>query len=503
MESERSVKEMMFRRCMAALAIVVGYVSVCSGGHPIDMTLWRGETNVRILHDYAEIGAAPAGVDIRVGTALEVRYLDRPLGTHYSSFADRVVWGSSECGVRVVSVAVGEDVRPGIYVCGDLRLNVLDRVLPPPREWRYFLDLWQHPWAVARWNGVKPFSERHYAAMRPLWELLATAGQKALTVTIVDRPWNHQCYDAYRSMVRRVRKDDGTWRFDYRIFDEYVAFGRSCGIGPKIACYTMCPWEYEVYWENERGEEQSARAEPGSAAFADYWGSFLVDFAAHLKQKGWFDDVYVALDERGPDDVAKIVAFLHQKASGLAISFAGRESPSDFAAKGFEIENCCVGLHRIQPGLGKEAAARRQKGFVTTSYVCCGPRYPNTFAASELLEAFWLGAYPAFGGLDGFLRWAWNSWGRDPLKDASYTGIKGGWLAGDTYLVYPDGSPSLRFLELRNGIIAAEKVRILREKGVLGAERIEAMERRYDREKAIQNKVDFGQIKAETEKLVN
>ena len=476
---------------------------VASASLPIDMTLWRGETNVRILHDYATVGPPPAGFEVKVGTACEVRYLESQFGTHYSSFADRVVWDSSELGVRVLSVTVGLDVKPGVYRCGDLRLTVQDRILPPSSEWKYYLDLWQHPWAVARWNKVTPFSAEHYEAMRPLWTLLATAGQKALTVTIVDRPWNQQCYDAYRSMIRRIKADDGSWRFDYSLFDEYVAFGRKCGIGPKIACYTMCPWDYEVFWENERGEEVSAKAEPGSETFADYWGAFLVDFSAHLKEKGWFKDAYIALDERGPDDVAKIVAFLHEKAPRLAISFAGRESPADFAAKGVEIENCCVGLRHLKSGLSADAAVRRAKGMTTTYYVCCSPRWPNTFAASDLHEAFWLGAYPAFAGLDGFLRWAWNSWGRDPIRDASYTGIKSGWMPGDTYLVYPDGSPSLRFLELRNGIIAAEKVRILRESGAAPATEFATLARRYDREGALKNEVDFKAIKTATEAFVN
>ena len=50
----------------------------------------------------------------------------------------------------------------------------------------------------------------------------------------------------------------GEWKFDYSIFDEYVEFGRSCGIGPHIACYTMCPWGYLVSWEDEKGEMQNA-----------------------------------------------------------------------------------------------------------------------------------------------------------------------------------------------------------------------------------------------------
>ncbi len=50
--------------------------------------------------------------------------------------------------------------------------------------------------------------------MRPVFELLATAGQKTITVPIVDLPWDHQCADAYHSMIDEP---------DYRTFDEYVA----------------------------------------------------------------------------------------------------------------------------------------------------------------------------------------------------------------------------------------------------------------------------------------
>jgi hypothetical protein len=101
-------------------------------------------------------------------------------------------------------------------------------------------------------------------------------------------------------------------------------------------------------------------------------------------------------------------------------------------------------------------------------------------------------------GLDGFLRWAWNSWPQDPVQDATYWA----WLAGDTYLVYPDGSPSLRFLELRNGIIAAEKVRLLKEKGLYKAE-FEKLASRFDPVEASQGKSDYVKLRTDTLKIVN
>ena len=486
------------KRIVLATATAVAVSSFAAREEAI--AAWRGETVTMRLHDHVTLGAAPDGFVVKEGVAREVRYLDRQFGSHYLFVADRVEWGSDEIGPRIVSVFVPADAKPGVYPCGDLRIRVIDRVLPPAREWKYNLDLWQHPWAVARYNGLKPFSPEHYAAMRPLWEMLAGAGQKALTVTLLDEPWNHQCYDAYRSMIRHVKRMDGSWSFDYSVFDAYVEFGRSCGIAPQIACYTMCPWDYQVTWEDESGRIFKEKAVPGSDAFREYWGDFLVDFAAHQKTKGWLDDTFIAMDERSPEDLVNIARFVQEKAKGLKISLAGNRSPSQF--KGIEIHNCCFALDKLSDELIAEAESRRQKGYVTSYYVCCSPTWPNTFMSSEADEAFWLGVYPAMSGLDGFLRWAWNSWPRDPMKDASYTGILSGWKAGDTYLVYPDGSPSLRFLALKNGIQAAEKLRILRKHSVLSAE-YEAVAEKFDRHAAVKGECDWTKLREDVLGIVN
>ena len=497
----------MGKRKFASVATLLTVVGLLTGfalavsARTENVTVWRGETVTFILRDYLTVGPAPEGLAVKTGTAKEVRYLDRPLGTHYRSVADRVVWGCDEPGVKVASVSAAADAQPGTYEVGDLRVKVLDRVLPPAKEWKYVLDLWQHPWAVARHAKVEPFSSAHYAAMKPLWEMLADAGQKALTVTILDLPWNHQCYDAYHSMVRHIRRKDGSWAFDYRVFDEYVAFGRSCGIGPWIACYTMCPWDYAVSWEDEDGGVHTERAVPGTEAFERYWGPFLADFAAHLKEKGWLGDTWLCMDERKPADVQNICRFVAEKAPGLRTFLAGNRAPSEF--KGIRIDHACFGLSHLTDELIAEAAARREQGMVTSCYVCCGPEHPNTMCANELEEAFWLGVYPAMAGLDGFLRWAWNSWPQDPIRDASCTGIGRGWPAGDTFLVYPDGSPSLRFLELRNGIVAAEKLRILREQGSLRKKDFASLAAKFDRKAAMENACDFAKLRSSVQKLVN
>ena len=409
-----------------------------------------------------------------------------------------------------------------------LNVKIVDRMLPPAKDRKYFLDLWQHPWAVSRYFNVEPFSKEHYAKMEPVWRALAESGCKALTVTLLDLPWNNQCYDGYHSMIGRVKTADGKWKFDYSIFDEYVAFGRKCGLGPDIACYTMCPWGYMVSWKEEvtgNGEgvtgnggivERREKLLPGTPEFENYWGDFLVDFERHLKEKGWFADTYIAMDERAPEDVRKIVDFIHKKSPGMKVAMAGNRSPAEFS--GMKIDNYCQGLIHLRkhPELLDELEPRRKAGCKTTFYVCATAMHPNTFMDSPYDEGFWLGAYPAMVGFDGFLRWAANSWPKDPYDDASFKTIRKGnlhWRPGDVFLVYPNGELSSRMIALRAGVVAAEKMRILREEGNgkrekgSAADDIEAAIKRiaapYGYKAAVRGEIDFAAFRRDVEKFVN
>ena len=485
---------------MKIKTLVVAAVAVAGAfalqARTFEVTAWRGETVAARVPDFAELGKAPDGIKVRFGVLESVKYAPTVESLQRLEVYDRVKWNSDDDGPRVVEVSVPADAKPGVYSCGMMNIRVVDRVLPPAKEWKYFLDLWQHPWAVSRYHDVKPFSKKHYAKMRPVYELLASAGQKTITTTILPEAWDHQCYDAYGTMIGRVKREDGTWQFDYSVFDEYVEFCRGCGLGPAICCYTLCPWGYVVRWQNAKGETESCVAKPGTKEFEDYWGVFLQAFATHLKQKGWFEKTYISMDERSIEDVKLIGEFVQKHAPGLRISMAGNQLPSQY---GVTIDDFCMILSdKINADYLKETAERRAKGMVTTYYVCCGPLYPNTFMSSGPGEAFWLGAYPAMIGLDGFLRWAWNSWPKDPKKDATYWA----WTAGDTFLCYPDGEPSWRFMELRNGIAAAEKVRLLKEQGLF-KEELAKVAALYKQDEATANKSNFVKIRQATLDVVN
>ncbi len=386
-----------------------------------------------------------------------------------------------------LSVAVPAGAEPGLYrgtltvtgagglaVAFPLELEVLEASLPEPRAWAFFLDLWQHPWAVARYHGVRPFSAEHYGLLEPIYRELADAGQKVLTTTIAELPWNHQNYDAYHTMVPRVKHADGSWAFDYTLFDAYVAFGRRCGIGPQIHCYTMAPWGNRVYYtDGATGDQVAVTLKPGTAEHEAYWGPFLKDFQSHLERTGWVEDTYIAMDERGPEETRATADSVKKYAPRLKIAMPGNHPPSHF--KGIDLANYCQFIAHVDAPFLEEARVRRAKGQVTTFYVCCGPRRPNTFTGSPTAEQVWLGYYAAASGLDGFLRWAFVNWPRDPLADTRF----GSWPAGDTFLLYPGPRSSVRWEMLRDGIEEAEKIRLLRERGAAG-EGLRAVLARFD-----------------------
>ena len=367
-----------------------------------------------------------------------------------------------------ITLDIPSDATPGTYTSTmqlfadgnkhssfSFSIDILPRVLPPASEWAFHLDLWQNPYAVARVHEVEPWSDAHWNALRPLMELLAGAGQKVITTTLNKRPWGGQTEDAFGSMIGWTKKSGGDWQYDYTVFDNWVEFMMELGIKSQINCYSMVPWGNELYYfDEESGEEVKVRAEPGTKAYADLWVPFLRDFTAHLEQKGWNEITRIAMDERAPAEMQAMLKLLSETAPGLGVALA--DNHQSYKLYPDQLVDLCVAHGSVIDPVDREY--RKSKGYVTTWYVCCADVFPNVFTFSPPAEAVFIGWYTMAADFDGFLRWAYNSWVKEPLLDSRFRT----WPAGDTYIVYPDGRSSIRFERLLEGIQDAEKIRILR-----------------------------------------
>lgn len=346
----------------------------------------------------------------------------------------------------------------GTKIAFPVELEVLEAAMPAPQDWQVHLDLWQQPESVARYHGVELWSPEHFALLKPVMQRLADAGQKTITCSLYHEPWGAQTYDWIPGMVEWRKKADGTWSYDYFVFDRWVSF-MSDEVGMKnarIHCYTMVPWSLKFrYYDEATQSQQDANLRPGTPEYDEYWGRFLKDFVAHLRSKGWLERARIGMDERPDALMHGALATLHKHAPELKVASA-INAPSKI----------CDEIDDVSPVIGETGgftremlAKRRQEGRRTTFYVCCGPYRPNTFTFSPPAEAEWLGLFAAAQGYDGFLRWAWNSWVEDPLQSTDFTS----WPSGDCFLVYPGNRSSIRFERLRDGLEDFEKIRILRE----------------------------------------
>ncbi|PST84500.1 hypothetical protein C7T94_04320 [Pedobacter yulinensis] len=334
-----------------------------------------------------------------------------------------------------------------------VKITVIDRRLPDPAAYSFDLDLWQHPVAIARVQGLKAWSAEHFAAMKPYYTMLARAGQKRVTVSMIDEPWNHQTYDDFPSLITWTKKKDGNWSYDYTLFDQYVQFVMDCGINKQISCYTMIPWKLAFTYQDETtGRKDTLKASPGSAAYNEFWARMLKDFGRHLRQKGWFEKTAISMDERPMKAMQEVIKLVKSVDPAWKLTMAGDYHPEIQAAL---YDYCIASKFQFEPEV---LAARRKQGMISTWYTCCTEPYPNGFTFSGPDEHVWIGWYTAAKDFDGYLRWAYNSWPARPFEDSRFTS----WPAGDTYQVYPDAQTSIRFEKLIEGVQDFEKIRQLR-----------------------------------------
>ena len=338
-----------------------------------------------------------------------------------------------------------------------LQLQVAAHTLPAPKDWSFHLDLWQNPYAVARYFGVPLWSQQHFDLMRPSMELLAAAGQKVITCSVINRPWNGQTYDPFESMIGKMKQLDGTWRYDYSVFDRWVEFMMSCGITEQIDCYTLVPWHYRFdYYDCASNNVRYLECKPGEQAYHDFIAPFLRDLSKHLREKGWFERTYIAMDERPAAQMDAVWQIIQEVDPEFKIEGAANYNIESESAD--RIDDLSVGVH-YNLIKGEALERRKAKGQKITFYTCCTSECPNTFTFSRPAEATYLCLHALACGYDGYLRWAYNSWSAQPNQTSRFRSKD--WASGDAFLTYPEGS-SIRMERLTEGIQTFEKIRMLR-----------------------------------------
>lgn len=365
-----------------------------------------------------------------------------------------------------VTVETPTDAAPGKYTAElmvyagkklltslPVTIDLSERRLPAPQDMDFFLDLWQQPYSVSRFYGLKAWSKEHLEALHPYMELYSRAGQNTATAILFYEPWGEQSNDKFEPMVKTVLKPDGTWSFDYSAFDAYISLCEEYRMADYIECFSMVPWQMKFrYFDEAKGEYGWVESRPGEEAYSVLWTDFLKAFAAHLKEKGWFEKTLIAMDERGMADMLAAKDVLEKAVPGMGMSLAGNYH----APLGEYLQLCTLDNGDAFP---PEVLKRRKaEGKKSLFYVCCSTREPNMFSDSSPADNAWLPLYARAAGFDGMLHWSFLNWTDNPLEDTRFFLFS----PGDTFFAYPGPRSSLRYERMLEGIQLSEKLLILK-----------------------------------------
>lgn len=364
-----------------------------------------------------------------------------------------------------IDISIPKDTVPGCYrgaltitvdsgdpasIVVECTLHVIDLVQPAPSDTGTLVELWQYPFAVAEYYGVKEteyFTDTHFNYLSDSLTAYRETGGTAVTATIVEEAWNHQSFYGNPSMIKWFRRTDGTFSFDYSWYDRWVSYAvhlgilnPSAGIG-SIQCYSIVPWENQIgYTDLASGQYRTERFTPGTREWNILWKEFLTDFLNHSEEMGWLDLTYIAMDERKIEELIPAVDLIHSvrsEKSGKrfrifsALNYNRQNDPS-FTDRIDDISVALCHIDQESSLFRRFTAHRRTLGLKTTIYNCTGI-YPGSFLYNDPAENEWMMWYTLAQGADGFLRWAWDNWTDDPLGGNSYSAFE----PGDCWYVYP------------------------------------------------------------------
>ena len=364
----------------------------------------------------ASCGGAPADK----AYLLPDRFAPLPDGTRFDLAGKTVrpVW---------LSINIPIDADPGIYTgifqmrsetgSADLKIKIRiqNETLPKPHDWKFRLDLWQNPWVIADYFHVKPWSEEHKALLKKHLQLYADAGGTFITTYGVHSPWGDNEYSIEGGMIEWIKQKNGAWKFDYNIFDQYVELAMSVGIDEAITIYTPIPWgERFRYLDEKTGNYVYERWQPTSDTFKTNWNAFLTDLKNHLEKKGWFNKTYLGVNENAMEQTLSAIKVIKAHSQKWRITYAG-----DWHTELDTLLNDYSAVFGKEPNVN-EVDKRSVHSRTSTFYICCTPPKPNTFIFSPPIEGRWLGWYTYAHHYDGFLRWAYDAWPADPLRDAPH-----------------------------------------------------------------------------------
>jgi len=382
--------------------------------------------------------------------------------------------------VSVFGSLYGEDET--LILREEIPLSVAEYRLPDPKDWKFYLNLWQHLTSVARHHDVHLWSDEHFEVLSHYVRAIAALGQKSVTLCAGEIPWGGQACTSDRanpanlyeySIVGITRKTDGTFVYDYSKMQRYIDLCTEAGITGDIEIFglvnvwqNLTPQLCEAYPENivlRYLDEADGRIKyiRRKEDVLDY----IRALEAYFTATGQIERVRIGADE--PGDVERYretLNLLKETAPSFKCSTAinHAEFIEEFQ---HQIETSapylgCVTKEYQRLTEHKEKFPHKKLLWYTCGYFSA----PNNCLINPLTDNRAIGPLTHRLGMDGFLRWNFCLYSDTPRTDIRYSAFG----TGDINFVYPSHNGkvllSLRYKNLQRGIGDFELLRAATEK---------------------------------------
>ena len=233
-----------------------------------------------------------------------------------------------------VGVRVPRDARPGRYV-GTLKtsmmrprggqagastpveVDVADWTLPDVADYAGLMNVYQSPETLAAYYKVPLWSDQHWKLIDQSMQLMAGMGNVGIFIPLLAE----SVMGNEQSMVVWDRQADGSYRYDFSVFDKYLATALKHHAPRRLKFISLSVWGYESSnrtWKGPReyssfygsrvtvrdgGKTESMKLpQYGTPECGALWRPLLLELKQRLAAKGLGDRILLGLPaDMGPD----------------------------------------------------------------------------------------------------------------------------------------------------------------------------------------------------------
>ncbi len=353
--------------------------------------------------------------------------------------------------VRVPANAVAGDYQGTITISArgqkpvqtPLHLRVADWTLPDAKRLTTHVGLIQSPDSVAMKYKLKMWSQEHWKRMDGSLDLLGQLGTKVLYIPLIAQ--TH--FGNAHSMVRWIRKDDGTYTHDFSIVERYVDLAvKRLGRIPVVCLYCWEPRSTGAHYDHRRDlgdreirfsvkDSKTSKLEVvkgpkwGTPACRDFWRPVMAGVRGILAKRGLAKSMMVGLsyDYQPSEGAVADLAAVAPDAPWVIHSHVFwsklRDRPVGYLVS-------LWGLHGAgDPEIPALGGVKRIRGWESPEIITYFPR-------TQLLSKHSLTRFRTYLAYWIVAKGKWGKWG---ARNRQWSGVDGlGRMGGDFWTVIKD-----------------------------------------------------------------